>query len=90
MPEFVIAAPFFSKIKRVRIGTNMKNLRKYGDEPFNVAVIHGGPGAPGKIAPVARDLSSVRGVLEPLQTASTLEGQIEELRDVLAKNGNLP
>jgi len=68
----------------------MKNLRKYGNKPFNVAVIHGGPGAPGEMAPVARELSSVRGVLEPLQTATTLEGQVQELKAVLEKNGDLP
>jgi pimeloyl-ACP methyl ester carboxylesterase len=68
----------------------MKNLRKYGNKPFNVAVIHGGPGTPGEMAPVARELSSVRGVLEPLQTATTLEGQVQELKAVLEKNGDLP
>ena len=68
----------------------MKNLRKYGNKPFNVAVIHGGPGAPGEMAPVARELSSVRGVLEPLQTATTLEGQVQELKAVLEKKGALP
>ncbi len=68
----------------------MKNLRKYGNKPFNVAVIHGGPGAPGEMAPVARELSSVRGVLEPLQTATTVEGQVQELKAVLEKNGDLP
>jgi pimeloyl-ACP methyl ester carboxylesterase len=68
----------------------MENLRKYGKPPFQTAVIHGGPGAPGEMAPVARELSSARGVLEPLQTATTLEGQIEELKDVLKKNGDLP
>jgi len=68
----------------------MKNLRKYGNKPFNVAAIHGGPGAPGEMAPVARELSSVRGVLEPLQTATTLEGQVQELKAVLEKNGDLP
>ena len=68
----------------------MKNLRKYGSEPFRVAVIHGGPGAPGEMAPVARELSSVTGVLEPLQTAKTLEGQVQELKAVLEENGALP
>jgi pimeloyl-ACP methyl ester carboxylesterase len=67
----------------------MKNLRKYGNKPFTIAVIHGGPGAPGEMAPVARELSSNRGVLEPLQTAITLEGQVHELKDVLEKNGDL-
>ncbi len=68
----------------------MKNLRKYGNEPFNVAVVHGGPGAPGEMAPVARELSSIRGILEPLQTEATVEGQVLELRDVLDNNGALP
>jgi pimeloyl-ACP methyl ester carboxylesterase len=68
----------------------MKNLRTYGKPPFNVAVIHGGPGAAGEMAPVARELVSNWGVLEPLQTKSSLQGQIEELKTVLEKNGDLP
>ena len=68
----------------------MKNLRVYGVAPFNVAVIHGGPGAGGEMAPVARQLSSSRGVLEPTQTARSLEGQVEELREVLIRCGDLP
>lgn len=66
------------------------NTRKYGKVPFNVAVIHGGPGAPGYMAPVARELSAEWGVLEPLQTATSLEGQVEELRAALQKDGDLP
>jgi pimeloyl-ACP methyl ester carboxylesterase len=68
----------------------MKNLRTYGTKPFDVAVIHGGPGAPGEMAPVARELSNIKGVLEPLQTAITLEGQVQELEVVLKENGDLP
>jgi pimeloyl-ACP methyl ester carboxylesterase len=68
----------------------MDNLRIYGEPPFTVAVVHGGPGAPGEMAPVARELSSDTGVLEPLQTATTLDGQVEELRQVLEGSGDLP
>jgi pimeloyl-ACP methyl ester carboxylesterase len=68
----------------------MKNLRTYGKAPFNVAVIHGGPGAAGEMAPVARELASGWGVLEPLQTATSLQGQIEELRSVLENKADLP
>ncbi len=68
----------------------MNNPRKYGKAPYKIAVIHGGPGAPGEMAPVARELASDWGVLEPLQTASSLEGQVEELKAILEKNGNLP
>ncbi len=68
----------------------MKNLRTYGAAPYSIAVIHGGPGAPGQMAPVARELSRDYGVLEPLQTAATLDGQVEELRDIIEKHGNPP
>ena len=66
------------------------NLRKYGQEPFTVAVVHGGPGAPGEMADIARELSSETGVLEPLQTADTVQGQVEELGNVFKKDGSLP
>jgi pimeloyl-ACP methyl ester carboxylesterase len=42
------------------------------------------------MAPVARQLASAWGVLEPLQTAVSLEGQVEELRATLEKHGELP
>ncbi|BAI60535.1 conserved hypothetical protein [Methanocella paludicola SANAE] len=67
-----------------------ENVRKYGKPPFSVAVIHGGPGATGGMAPVARELSVRRGVLEPLQTASSIDGQVAELHDVLLENAALP
>ncbi len=68
----------------------MRNLRTYGDAPFRVAVLHGGPGAPGYMAPVARELARKRGVLEPLQTADSLDGQVEELAEVLAAHAAGP
>ena len=42
------------------------------------------------MAPVARELSADRGVLEPLQTVATLQGQIDELRSALEAHGDLP
>lgn len=67
----------------------MINLRKYGDSPYNTAVIHGGPGAPGEMAPVARKLSQSKGILEPLQTKATINGQLEELKNILIDNSSL-
>ncbi len=64
--------------------------RKYGRAPFVAAVIHGGPGSPGEVAPVAEELSLTCGVVEPLQTMFTLEGQLQELRVALRKNGDPP
>jgi pimeloyl-ACP methyl ester carboxylesterase len=68
----------------------LDNVRFYRDAPYTVAVIHGGPGAPGSMAPVARELAPSTGVLEPLQSAGTLDGQVEELRSVLDEHGALP
>ncbi|WP_300670003.1 alpha/beta hydrolase [Desulfoluna sp.] len=68
----------------------MTHLRTYGTAPYSVAVLHGGPGAAGEMAPVARELSGGRGVLEPLQTAASLEGQVEELRAALSKHAQGP
>ena len=66
------------------------NYRLWGKQPYRVAVVHGGPGAPGSVAPVAEELSQDFGVLEPWQTIATLEGQINELRDVLSSQAALP
>jgi pimeloyl-ACP methyl ester carboxylesterase len=66
------------------------NPRRHGLPPFNVVVVHGGPGAPGEMEPVARELSATRGVLEPLQTAVTLEGQVDELSLIIERNADSP
>jgi pimeloyl-ACP methyl ester carboxylesterase len=68
----------------------MKPVRKWGHGPYSVAVIHGGPGAPGEVAPIAREISAICGVLEPFQTETTLDGQVQELRSVLVEHGTLP
>src|SRR5205085_315796 len=54
--------------------------RKHGIEPFRVVVVHGGPGAAGEMEPVAQRLGESRGVLEPMQSATTVHGQVDELR----------
>jgi hypothetical protein len=44
------------------------------------AIIHGGPGAPGFTGTVARELASDWGIMEPLQTVTSLERQMRELQ----------
>jgi pimeloyl-ACP methyl ester carboxylesterase len=70
--------------------TQTPNLRLYGEPPYRAAVIHGGPGAPGSMAPVARELAAEWGILEPLQTKASLEGQLDELKSTLNTYGDLP
>jgi pimeloyl-ACP methyl ester carboxylesterase len=48
-------------------------VRTYGTAGPVVIVVHGGPGAPGHMAPVARGLADQFRVLEPLQRGSSAE-----------------
>lgn len=58
----------------------------YGEKPYEVVVVHGGPGAPGSMQAVARELSERFGVLEPFQSARSVNGQIEELHEFIREN----
>ena len=68
----------------------MSQYRKYGAAPFSVAVLHGGPGAPGSAAGLAQGLGKRFGVLEPYQSKYSVSGQVEELRDFLLDKARLP
>lgn len=68
----------------------MKNLRMYGKEPYNIVVVHGGPGAPGSVGELAKYLGVKYGVLEPFQTKDSIDGQISELKDILKRDSKLP
>lgn len=64
-------------------------VRSYGSSGPAVAVLHGGPGAPGYVAPVARGLADAFRVIEPFQRRSgdgplTVARHVEDLREVLA------
>ncbi|WP_428568569.1 MAG: alpha/beta fold hydrolase [Solidesulfovibrio sp. DCME] len=64
--------------------------RRHGKAPYRIAVLHGGPGAAGAMAPVAQALSRQAGVLEPWQTADSVDGQIEELAACLGAAATPP
>ncbi len=68
----------------------MENLGIHGKSPFRVVVVHGGPGAGGEMTPVARELAHQHGVLEPIQTATSLKGQVEELRTIIDNHADMP
>jgi pimeloyl-ACP methyl ester carboxylesterase len=68
----------------------MHNLRTYGAEPYDLVLLHGGPGAPGSMDSIARRLSISFGVLEPLLLSLSVNDQIEELNSLLLKNSTKP
>lgn len=57
------------------------SARLYGVPPYRVFLVHGGPGAPGEMSPVARRLGGLMGVAEQLQSRISLSGLLEELKD---------
>ncbi len=70
--------------------TDTENPRRYGNAPYRVVTIHGGPGAAGEMAPVSRELGKLIGVVEPLQTADTVNDQVEELALTIQESANPP
>jgi len=68
----------------------MVGFRKYGISPYSVVLLHGGPGAPGTMKPLAEILSQEFGIIEPMQTQKTIIGQVNELEEILKKEGEPP
>ena len=54
-------------------------VRRYGQSAVRAVVVHGGPGAPGSVACIARELSKTCGVIEPMQSKHTIPALIDEL-----------
>ena len=61
-------------------------VRKHGKEPYNIVVLHGGPGAAGSAFGLARLLSKEFGVLEPMQSKYTVGELEEELMEQIEEN----
>ncbi len=68
----------------------MENYRIYGKGQIDTAILHGGPGAAGSVAAVAKRLSRHRAVIEPLQTKDSIAGQVNELKNVIQSHCSSP
>lgn len=68
----------------------METIRKYGNLPYTIGLLHGGPGASGEMKPVAEELSKEKGLLEFLQTKDSIEGQINELHSQILASTDKP
>jgi pimeloyl-ACP methyl ester carboxylesterase len=74
-------------------------VREYGTSGSLIVLLHGGPGAPGYMAPVARALADTFRVVEPLQRGSgavplTVASHIQDLHEIMEArslhHGNRP
>ncbi len=72
------------------IDKKMEKLKMYGQKPFSIALIHGGPGAPGGMKSLAEELSKKYNILEPYQSCNSIDGQVEELKEILMSHAALP
>ena len=66
----------------------MQTVREYGSGEKTVVLVHGGPGAPGYMASLARDLEDEFHVFEPFQRGSgaehlTVELHVNDLQQVI-------
>lgn len=64
------------------------NFRLYGNRPYEYVVVHGGPGAPGGVSSLARELAMSYSVIEPFQTELTVWKQVDELYHQITINTN--
>jgi len=65
-------------------------VRLYGDPPYRVVLVHGGPGGAGEMAPLARQLSARIPLMEAMQTRLSIEALIDELRDQVDAHAAAP
>ena len=76
------------KLSRTLKPSDLIQVRSYGNIGPYVVLLHGGPGAPGDMAPLARHLCNHFRILEPLQRGSgdvplTVARHVLDLYDVL-------
>ncbi len=70
----------------------MHSVRRHGNAPYSIVMLHGGPGACGEMAQPARELCALtgRGVLETQQCAHSINAQVEELAGQLKSSATAP
>jgi len=79
------------KAKIIRTGKKPPcHVKTYGTAPFSIVLVHGGPGVAGEMAALADGLPPGRGILEPMQTATSVAGQITELEAAIEILGHRP
>lgn len=68
----------------------MESSRIYGKEPIRLVLLHGGPGAAGSMASVAKNLSIRFGVLEVFNFGKSIDEQVYETYEEILRYCDLP
>jgi pimeloyl-ACP methyl ester carboxylesterase len=68
----------------------VQKLRKYGDPPYQILLLHGGPGAAGYLSPLAGKLADRFSLIEAFQTINTISELIDEINEIILNHANKP
>ncbi|MGZ9583695.1 alpha/beta fold hydrolase [Paenibacillus marinisediminis] len=68
----------------------MNNYRVHGDPPYQTILLHGGPGAIGEMEPLAKTLSASIGIIESLQTKTSISELVIELNELIEQHSHEP
>ena len=68
----------------------MFKFTKYGNPPYSLVLVHGGPGARGELRDLSLNLSENIGVLEPYQTEDSIEALLRELDKFVSEKARPP
>lgn len=61
-------------------------VKLYGKAPFNIVLVHGGPGAKGSLEPLALGINERFSVMEAVQSKYSIHELIEELKEQISEN----
>jgi pimeloyl-ACP methyl ester carboxylesterase len=75
---------------RLENDLQMQKFRTYGLAPFPIILVHGGPGAPGSLYPLAKELANSFSLVEAFQSQKSIDGQVEELKNILIESCQTP
>ena len=70
----------------------MQHVRRYGKSGPEIILLHGGPGAPGEVAPIGRELADAFRLVEPFQRSSgpeplTVARHVDDLQRLVVSGG---
>jgi len=68
----------------------LKKLLKYGNPPYSVVLVHGGPGASGTMEGMAKKICSQKGVIEAIQTRYNIDSLLVELKGIVSLHSHPP
>lgn len=68
----------------------MEQFRAYGNKPYTLVLLDGGPGLVGEVTPLAQRLGTIYGTLMPLQHEKSIAHQVKNLDRIIEQHTHSP